>query len=167
MSKSARLNAQAASRGELVSPQNGALTNSADPAIREFAVPSPDGAHTAGGYGSVTIVSAFRARNGSVRTNGLDDSSLCKAVSLPECPGAVSPTDREVRLEFEVPRVAVSLGWTAVTVALDPASRSGATHEESGAARRAILTATRTSHTFVGDRGRTSRRCHLQLYAPE
>jgi TldD protein len=48
MSISARLHAQNLTRGELVSPQNGALFNPADPAIRELAMLALDAAKGAG-----------------------------------------------------------------------------------------------------------------------
>jgi predicted Zn-dependent protease len=91
---------------------------------------------------SVTIISAFGKRRGSVTTNRLDDSSLRESVQLSERLAKLSPEDPEALPELEPQQYAESLGWSDATAALDPAGRAGATREVSGAAREAGLVAT-------------------------
>jgi predicted Zn-dependent protease len=91
---------------------------------------------------SVTILSRFGKKSGSVTTNKLDDSSLRDAVQLSERLAKLSPEDPEAMPELEPEPVDETLGWSESTASLDPANRALATREITSAARAANLVAT-------------------------
>ena len=99
---------------------------------------------TAGdGYNaSVSIVSMFGKRRGSVNTNRLDDQGLREAVAASERLARLSPEDPEAMPELEPQQYQTPPAWSEATAALEPDSRARAVRAISEPARAAGLIST-------------------------
>lgn len=91
---------------------------------------------------TVSILSMFGRRRGSINTNRLDESGLREAVAAAERLAKLSPEDPEAMPELGPQQYDQALGWSERTAALEPAARADATRRIAEAARGAGLVST-------------------------
>jgi predicted Zn-dependent protease len=91
---------------------------------------------------SVTIISTFGRRRGSVNTNRLDEQGLRDAVASAERLAKLSPEDPEALPELEPQQYQQPSGWSEATAGLEPGSRASAARQITEAARAAGVIAT-------------------------